>query len=288
MALRGKKKPEASTVRLKSLMFGKAGVGKTMAAIQMPSPYIIDTEKGTDHYGSMIEKGGGAVFQTVDMLEAIQEVRALATEKHNFKTLVIDPFTSLYDTEVEKGEKKVGSEWGKHYGYANKNAKRLYNLLTQLDMNIVMTCHQKNEYGDDMKIIGQTFDGWKKLDYLFDVVFYLDRNTQKSNNKRIATITKTRMKEFPDLATFEWSYENLVERYGKERLEKGVQSLVLASKEDVEKFKSAYKDLNEDEIKKLKIDKVISSIDEIEDFPEERVLKGLEIIDNYKKAIGGK
>ena len=44
MALRAKK-PETVEKRLKALFYGAAGVGKTTAAIQLSSPYLIDTEK---------------------------------------------------------------------------------------------------------------------------------------------------------------------------------------------------------------------------------------------------
>ena len=119
MALRGKKPAEIPR-RLKLLLFSPAGVGKTRAAIQMPAPYIIDTEKGTTHYGDMIAASGGAVFQTNDMGEAIEEVKALLAGGHQFKTLVVDPFTPLWETELDHGEEEVGTDWGRHYGYADK------------------------------------------------------------------------------------------------------------------------------------------------------------------------
>ncbi len=42
MALKGKK-PHEIEKRLKLLLYGRAGVGKTMTAIQFPQPYVIDT-----------------------------------------------------------------------------------------------------------------------------------------------------------------------------------------------------------------------------------------------------
>lgn len=227
-SLRGSK-PKERKARLKALMFGPAGVGKTVAAIQMPRPYVIDTEGGSVHYGDTITAKGGVVFSTNDIEEVIAEVRALATEKHGYLTLVIDPFTPLYDTKLEEGEGKVGSDFGRHYGYANKACKRLFNLLSQLDLNVIVTCHSKNEYGDGMKVIGHTFDGWKKLDYLFDLVFEL----QRRGNKRVALVRKTRLEAFPDQDNFEWSYDALADRYGRDRLEADVQVVTFASPQQV-------------------------------------------------------
>jgi hypothetical protein len=278
--LRGKK-PEERNPRLKALLFGEAGVGKTTAAIQMPRPYIIDCEDGTAHYGKIIEDKGGAVFTTNSIEEVITEVRSLMSEPHNYLTLVIDPFTALYDTELEEGERKVGAEFGRHYGHANKASKRLYNLLTALDMNVVITAHSKNQYGDSMKVTGTTFDGWKRLDYLFDLVFCLERS---KDGRRVATVRKTRIENFVDQSKFEWSYDSLAERYGRQRLERAVESVELSGDALMAEFSAAYGQLTEPEIKRLKIDKVINSLDDLADLPRSRVERGLASIRAYLKS----
>lgn len=278
MALRGKK-PEESIPRLKALMFGPAGVGKTTAAIQMPRPYVIDAEGGARHYGKIIEDKGGVVFATNSIEEVITEVRALMTEKHDFLTLCIDPFTSLYELELEAGEKKVGADFGRHYSYAAKSAKRLYHLLAEIDLNVIVTAHSKNEYGDNMKVTGVTFDGWKRLDYLFDLVFALERD--RASGKRIATVRKTRIEAFEDQSRFEWSYNALAERYGRDKLERKSATIELPDAKLVAEFSAAYGRLSEAEIKRLKIDKVVASLDDVADLPRARVLKGLEVITNY-------
>ena len=96
------KKPEAVTKRLKLFMFGPAGVGKTTAAIQFPNSYIIDAERGAENYDKLITDSGSVIFQTNDMHDVIQEVKALLTEKHYYRTLVIDPITPLYNDLLEK------------------------------------------------------------------------------------------------------------------------------------------------------------------------------------------
>jgi KaiC/GvpD/RAD55 family RecA-like ATPase len=206
MALRAKK-PEAVTKRLKLFMFGGSGSGKTTAAIQFPKCYIIDTEKGTENYDQLITASGSAVFHTTDIHDVIAEVKGLLTEKHDFRTLVIDPITTVYQDLLDKSEKKVGSDFGRHYGEANKEMKRLVNLIMQLDMNVVMTSHAKAEYGPKLEKIGQTFDSWKRLDYLFDLVIELSKQGKGKAIKRFGTVVKTRIATFPDGDSFEWSYD---------------------------------------------------------------------------------
>jgi hypothetical protein len=233
MALRARK-PEAVTKRLKLFMFGPAGVGKTTAAIQFPNSYIIDCERGTENYDQLITDSGSAVFQTTDIHDVIAEVKALLTERHDYRTLVIDPITTVYNDLLEKSEARVGADFGRHYGAANKEMKRLANLIMALDMNVVITAHAKAEYGQNFSKIGYTFDGWKQLDYWFDLVVELG----KKGKKRFAKVTKTRIASFPDEDVFEWSYDAIKARYDSEMLEKQSQAVTLATPEQVGEIKA--------------------------------------------------
>lgn len=230
MALRAVK-PTTIEKRLKALFYGAAGVGKTTAAIQFPRPYLIDTEKGAvnTQYVKMLEKQGGAVFQTSDFDELITEVKALITEKHEYKTLIIDPLTTLYNDLLDKAANKVGTEFGRHYGEANKAMKHLLNLLLRLDMNVIITAHAKNEYGQNLVVLGQTYDCYKKLDYLFDLVFEI----QKRGKDRVAVVKKTRVEGFPENDIFPFSYHEVANRYGSEILEKEAVAQKLATPEQV-------------------------------------------------------
>ena len=286
MPLRGKK-PEQTTPRLKLLMSGKAGVGKTTAAIQMPRPYLIDCEHGADHYGEQIERAGGLVYQCSSPDDLIQEVRAFVSERHEFLTLIVDPFTSMHDVMVEEGERKVGSDWGRHYGYAGGWAKRLVGLLATADVNVIVTTHAKAEYSvvtndrgkKETVQTGETFDGWKKLDYIFDLWLRLQFGDDRTS--RTAEVAKTRLAAFPPGDRFQWSYQAVVERYGQDKLEGKVTPVILATAEHVKRFSDLYERLNQDEIKRLRIDKVIDSADAIADLPDARCMSGIEVLERY-------
>jgi hypothetical protein len=230
MALRAIK-PSIIEKRLKAFFYGAAGTGKTTCSISFPKVYLIDCEKGAsnEQYVRLLEKGGGAIFQTTDFEELITEIKSLLTEKHDYKTLVIDPLTTLYNDLLDKAELKVGSEFGRHYGEANKSMKHLIKLLMRLDMNVIITSHAKNEYGDNLKVLGQTFDCYKKLDYLFDLVFEI----QKRGKERIGIVKKTRIEKFLDGEQFPFNYETIADKYGRHILERDAKQEVLATPEQV-------------------------------------------------------
>lgn len=237
MALRGIQ-PELVQKRLKTLMYGVAGAGKTMAAISFPKPYLIDTEKGYEHqqYLDKIKQNGGSIFHTTDFEELLAEVRALTTEKHEYKTLIIDPLTVIYNNLVEKcatdrmtPKDPDGTAFGGHYIASNRKMKQLINLLIKVDMNVIITSHSKTLYGQNMSVIGETFDCFKKLDYLFDLVFEI----QKKGKLREAVIKKTRIESFPESDRFAFSYDEIANRYGKDILEKDTESQKLATPEQV-------------------------------------------------------
>lgn len=235
MALKAKK-PDEIQKRLKLFMYGTAGSGKTTAAIQMPTPYIIDTERGTEQkaYVNLIRNSGGVVMQSANGDEIVDELKALLSEKHNYKTLVIDPITNIEDNVIQaasvkyKADEKEGGDM-RVWRDRDHFTRRVRSLLLQLDMNVIVTAHSKIIYGDNFAKLGTTFEGWKKWDYLFDLVLEL----RQVGDKRLAKIKKTRMEEFPDGEEFEWSYAELAKRLGKDNLEREAKPVVLASADQV-------------------------------------------------------
>jgi hypothetical protein len=237
MPLRGVK-PEAVKKRLKALFYGAAGVGKTTAAIQFPRPYLIDTERGAtnDAYVEKLNAVGGLYYFTADFDELVKEVVTLMTEPHEYCTLVIDPMTVLYNDLMDKAAKSLatkedpeGMAFGRHKAKADRQVKHLLSLLTRLDMNVIITSHAKKVWGPGMVDLGQTFDCYAKLDYLFDLVFEI----QKRGENRVGVVKKTRCEGFKESETFPFCYEEIAKRYGQEVLERKAAVEKLATAEQV-------------------------------------------------------
>jgi hypothetical protein len=269
------RKPEAVVKRLKLFMFGPAGVGKTTAAIQFPNSYIIDGERGTENYDKLITQSGSVVYQTNDINEVVAEVKALLTEKHDFRTLVIDPITPIFNDLLDKCEVQVGADFGRHFGAANKTMKRLANLIMNLDMNVIITAHAKTEYGQNLSKLGYTFDGWRQLDYWFDLVIEL----AKKGKKRMAKVVKTRVESFPDEDVFEWSYEAIKKRYDTGILERTAQTVAMARPEQVVELKDL---LNIVRLPDGLVDKWLSKaqVETWEDMPADTIDKCIQYVKN--------
>lgn len=242
-------KPEEIKKRFKAFFFGPPSVGKTTAAIQFPSPYLIDTERGAENpqYVKLLQGSNGMYFFTTDFDEIVQEVTALLTERHEFRTLVIDPFTTVYNDLLDKSAKSLatkedpeGMAFGRHKTKADRSVKHLMNLLLRLDMNVIITSHAKVMWGDNMTKLGMTFDCYAKLEYLFDLVIEL----QQRGKDRVGVIRKTRIGGFPEGDVFPFSYGEIANRYGRDILERKAVAQVLATAEQIAELERLIKLLN--------------------------------------------
>lgn len=246
--LRAKDPKTAKPSKAKIIIYGQAGVGKTWASIEFPGVYYIDTEGGAnrEHYTDKLKAAGGVYLGpqegSLDFATVLEQVQALATEKHPYRTLVIDSFTKLYNTEAAlaaerfvKGEKNpnaTGDEFGRDRKEANKPTRRLINWLNRLDMNVVLICHEKAQWINGEQA-GFTFDGYEKLNYELDLTLHI----QRRGDSRVAVVKKSRLTEFPELTSFPWSYGEFAKRYGQEVIEASVEVITLAPAETVADLK---------------------------------------------------
>lgn len=231
---------EAQPSRPKITIFGKPGVGKTWGALDFPGVYYIDTEGGADlgHYTDKLKNSGGVYFgpeQGASDFEAvIEQVKALATEEHPYKTLVIDSLSKIYNLEINKEAERLGDKDG--FGASKKPAVRLSGTLIRwlgkLDMNIILICHEKPEWSKGEQI-GTVPDAHDKLEYELHLCLHI----VKQGESRIAKVKKSRLKQFADASSFPWGYEEFSKRYGKDIMERKAEQIKLATEEQIAEVK---------------------------------------------------
>lgn len=225
----------------KFVIYSASGVGKTWFGLSFPKVYYIDTEGGASraHYMERLSKAGGQYLGvedgSLDFDVVIEQIKALSTEKHGFKTVVIDSISKLFNNAVASEAERLGDK--NAFGADKKPAiaymRRLVAALGRLDMNVILIAHEKAEWGADAKgdrvELGKVADCWDKLIYELDLAFHC----QKRGASRVALVKKSRLLGFPEGQSFPLEFADFAERYGKDVIEKAATQIKLASSEQV-------------------------------------------------------
>lgn len=255
MALKAKQ-PEAIEVsKPKFLISGESGVGKTMFALDFPKPYIIDTETGATRpqYQEKLKKVGGVYFGkeegSQDFNSVLEEVRTLATTKHEYKTLIIDSFSYLYMLEAAIAEEIVGNAFAADKKAAQKPTKQMIRWLDKLDMTVILICHSKVKWvrkGKELISEGTTFDGWDKMEYILDLWIEILKGG------KTFMIRKSRIESLKQDDSMPLSYSAFADVYGKDIIEAESKPADLATKPQINAIKVLIEALNigEDQITK--------------------------------------
>lgn len=201
---------EARRKRLKVFIFGDTGTLKTRTALQFPDPAVLDLERGTTAYEEEFNFGVLPETGTQGIMDA---VTWLGENDHEYKTVVIDSITHYWEALQKKWSdvflvRNRGKVGHKHefynlqpgdWGTIKAEMKELMRKLIALDMNVVVTAHEKALYADTsqggkfMEKVGFTFDGEKKLPYLFDIVLRFT----KQGDKFLTEVIKDRTNKLP-------------------------------------------------------------------------------------------
>lgn len=135
------------------IVFGDAGIGKTTFAVSAPSPVVIQTEDGL---GILDIPRFPLASSFEDVLEALQ---SLATEEHEFKSVVIDSLDWLEPLIWQSTCKRLGVSsieapgYGKGYVETATEWRKFFSYITALrdekDMLIIMTAHSVIQHVED-------------------------------------------------------------------------------------------------------------------------------------------
>jgi phage nucleotide-binding protein len=134
-------------------LFGEGGMGKTTLAAMMPGPVVfIRTEDGT---ASLTGNDNVSLFPlATSSQEVLDAIETLGTEKHEFKTLIIDSITQLatiIESEIVAADPKAKSinqaagGFGAGYGAASEIHRQVReyagSLAYESGMNVVFLAH---------------------------------------------------------------------------------------------------------------------------------------------------
>lgn len=243
---------------LKGVLFGKPGVGKTWTALSFPACYYVDVESGArlSHYTEKLVASGGVYLGpsegSQDFETVINQIIALSTEKHPYKTLVIDSITKLFELEVSREAERLGSKdaFGASKKPAVAHMRRLVSWLGKLDMNCWLIAHETSEWGviDGQRAeIGKMPSIWPGLIYEIDLTLQIRMHSAK---RRDAMVYKSRLTGFPqnDVVVLQdgldKGYDEIAARFGKDFIEAPSVAIDLATKEQTEQIKKLFAAMN--------------------------------------------
>ena len=136
-------------------LVGEGGMGKTTLAAMMPNPVFILTEDGTTSLIGQNVQSFPLAKNTTDVFDAI---KVLATDDHEFKTLVIDSITQLnilIESEIVAADPKAASinQAGGGYGAGQMAVSEVHRKIREWcgalteakGMNVVYLAHADTE-----------------------------------------------------------------------------------------------------------------------------------------------
>lgn len=204
------------------LLTGPTGSGKSWTLVHLcrklgGQGLIIDAEKSTRPYRAdggfeYPMEGGIEIGFCPSILEAHTIVKNLLANPvlpsgKPCRLLGIDGMSPLWlnlqhQVEEYKHSKKHAHRWETGmsidaWNVINKYWKKFVADLRRLEMPLVCTAWQKDDWsgsGDNRKLVGQTTDCQKNLEYEFDLVFYL--NSYQEGTPPSSTVKKSRYKQF--------------------------------------------------------------------------------------------
>jgi hypothetical protein len=136
--------------------FGEGGMGKSTLAAMFPKPVFIRTEDGT---ASLAGNDDVALFPLASSSQdVLDQIEALATQEHEYKTLVLDSITQLatmIEHEIVAADPKAksinqaGGGYGAGYNTAAEKHRQIREwagaLAYERGMNVVFIGHADTE-----------------------------------------------------------------------------------------------------------------------------------------------
>lgn len=225
------------------LIFGDTGTRKTGGAATFPCSFYCDSEGGAKkkQYKRWLRESKSSYFGpdqgSMDPKTVLEQVEALATEKHDRQTFVLDSISKLHNTEISQEQERL-QKAGKEdaFGASKKPAvnmtRKLVRWLNRLDMTVILIAHERALW-EDGKQVGVTYDAHDKLGYELDLVLHI----KKAGDRSVATVRKSRFESMPVGSSFDWNYDSFAEKYGKDILEKEQQPIKLATEDQLKELK---------------------------------------------------
>lgn len=144
-------------IKLKGLIFGQAGVGKTTLALSAPDPLLFDFDKGFHRANELCIDNDVVQIIENDNTNGYETILKVLAEENlsPYKTIVIDTFGRLVESIEEyvlKNNPKLKNNRIQMYGAIKDEFKKFLKVLDKKDKAAVFVSHEKEDKSGDVVI----------------------------------------------------------------------------------------------------------------------------------------
>lgn len=150
------KKPNeltTSKIKLKGLIYGQPGIGKTSLALSAPKPLLIDFDNGLRRVAKQYQTDSVQIESYQDLLDILTK-----EDISNYETIVIDTLGKMIDRIADwlaisnpKVKQADGQLSMKGWGNVKGEFQRLLKLLESKNKSVIFIAHEKEEkVGDEV------------------------------------------------------------------------------------------------------------------------------------------
>jgi len=168
----------ADNMKLKILIYGQPGIGKSTTALSMPNPVLIDADNGVHR---IAPEHRVPVLQVASYQEVLDVLAS--GELASFDTIVIDTAGKLLDymgAWIIKDDPKMARRDGaltmQGYGVRKMQFINLLKTVSTMGKHLVFVAHEKEEKNGDERIIRPEIGGSSGGDLIkeLDLVGYME------------------------------------------------------------------------------------------------------------------
>jgi hypothetical protein len=183
-----------TSAKIKAVVYGSSGAGKTYFGATAPKPIFASAENGLLSTKALGNKIDYVAIKTIQDLKDLYDY--LAKEKHDYETVVIDSITEINDIikneiEVRTGKTMQLQDWG----VLAKQIKSILRMFRDLDMHILFLAQEmtdKDDTGTVLKIT-PSLNGKSatEIAYFLDIVGYCF--VDKDGSHKVVTTPSSRL-----------------------------------------------------------------------------------------------